>query len=142
MAVSGIAIGKSMLVHVKTTFGRTCELLVRNDWTIKELKSLIEGEVSIPVRDQCIIFNGLQLQDNETIWTYNIIPSSTIFLVRRTRATRKKLDNTEESEFPHISVSKHKRSSNSKIKFHCPYCELSSTKQRNLNYHIDKKHLD
>lgn len=54
--------------------------------TVYELKSKIYNKLGIPVDDQRLLYNGMQLEESKKLKDYNITPGSTIDMLLRFRA--------------------------------------------------------
>ena len=73
-------------VHVKRITGATTMVQVHGDYTVAELKTVVERETNIPGRDQRLMFDGKRLEDDQqTISELGITPCAEIFLIVRTR---------------------------------------------------------
>ncbi len=66
----------SMEIYVRIPSGSTITLDVEPADTIDNLKALIENQEGIPADQQILYFNGLLLEDNNTLAHYNIIKFS------------------------------------------------------------------
>lgn len=72
-----------MQIFVKNLNGKTTTIDVSPDSTVLQLKGLIAEKEGIAVNDQRLIFEGKQIEDNQTLSAYSIIEMSTIHLVLR-----------------------------------------------------------
>ena len=70
-------------VFIKALTGDTISVDYRADLKISELKNIINSQNNVPVVQQRLIFNGKQLDDNNTLDDYGIMPTNVIHLVLR-----------------------------------------------------------
>ena len=72
-------------IFVKTLTGKSLAIDVTPDETVASLKEKVCSSEGVPVDQQRLIFSGKQLEDKETMASYNITKESTIHLVLRLR---------------------------------------------------------
>ena len=72
-------------IFIRTLTGKTLTIPVELGDTIASLKEKVFSIENIPVEEQRLIFGGKQLDDNQTLESYNIQKDSTIHLVLRLR---------------------------------------------------------
>ena len=70
-------------IFVKTLTGKTITLKIQGDVSIAMVKKAIQKKEGIPPRRQRLIFAGRQLEDAETLNSYDIQNGSTLHLVLR-----------------------------------------------------------
>ena len=70
-------------IFVKTLTGKTITLEIQGDVSIAMVKKAIQKKEGIPPHRQRLIFAGRQLEDAETLNSYNIQNGSTLHLVLR-----------------------------------------------------------
>jgi ribosomal protein S4E len=75
---------------VKTLTGKNIVCSLNPEMTIAQVKAEIEKMEHIPVAQQRLIFQGKQLEDNQTISSYQIVNDSTLHLVLRLRGGAKR----------------------------------------------------
>ena len=75
----------SMMINVQTLTGKVVPVDVNPDDKIVVLKARIQDKEGIPLNQQRMIFNGMQLEDGRTLSCYKVRENSTIHLVLRLR---------------------------------------------------------
>jgi ubiquitin C len=77
--------GGGMQIFVKTLSGRMCTLEVERGEEVRSVKAKLWEKEGIPAEQQRLIFGGKQLEDENTLEDYAIVPDSTLHLVLRLR---------------------------------------------------------
>lgn len=72
-------------IFIKTLQGKTITIEVKDTDTISSIKDKIRDIEGIPQDQMRLVFNGKQLEDNNTIADYGIMAESSIHLVLRLR---------------------------------------------------------
>ena len=70
---------------IKTLTGKTIVCSLNPTMTIRQVKEDIEKAEQIPVDQQRLVFQGKQLEDDQTLGSYSVSDSNTIHLVLRLR---------------------------------------------------------
>ena len=76
---------KTFPIHIKTLYGKTVDINVAPFDNIEYIKSLYQDKEGVPPDQQRLIYNGVMLKDNKTIFDYKIEKESTLHLVLRLR---------------------------------------------------------
>ena len=79
----GSSSGGKFNILLKTLQGKTIPMEVANGDTIQSVKSRIHEKEGIPIDQQRLVFNGKQLEDQNTISDYGITSDSSVHLVLR-----------------------------------------------------------
>lgn len=79
----GTGSGSTKSIMLKTLQGKTIPMEVQDSDTIASIKSKIHEKEGIPVDQQRLVFNGKQLEDNNTVGDYGIQADSNVHLVLR-----------------------------------------------------------
>ncbi len=72
-----------MQVHVRTMKGETFTLEVDPSDYVRDLMLKIEKIEGTPVKEQRLLFNGLQLEEGRTLGSYRICEGSILQLIVR-----------------------------------------------------------
>ena len=72
-------------IFIKTLQGKSITLSIADEDTIESVKQKIFEKEGIPIDQQRLVFNGKQLEDNQTIGSYGLEDSSSVHLVLRLR---------------------------------------------------------
>ena len=73
-----------MKIHVKTQSNETISIEVKPSDTIQNVKTKIQEQESIPLDEQCLKLDGKILQNERTIFDYNIYKDYTLHLTNIT----------------------------------------------------------
>ena len=68
-------------VKVKTVLGKERTLLLKPNETIKFIRTIIQREFHITPEQQCLISEGIILEDGKTVKDYKMQNGSIIFLI-------------------------------------------------------------
>ena len=69
-----------MRIQVKTLTGKTANIELTNETSISELSNLIQNEMSVPVEQQKLLFNGKILTEG-TVADYGLMEEAAIHMV-------------------------------------------------------------
>lgn len=72
-----------MQICIKTITGKTIVVEAEGSNTIALIKEKIKDREGIPVNQQRLIFAGKTLEDERTLWDYNIHSDKSIHLIVR-----------------------------------------------------------
>ena len=67
-----------MQIFVNVLEGKTITLDVEEDYTISNVKALIRHKEGMPVNQQRLIFESNDLEDGDTLSSYNILEGASI----------------------------------------------------------------
>jgi ubiquitin C len=70
---------------VNRRFGTTISLLVEPLSTVEDAKAMVHNQMSIPPKDQRLIFAGRQMEEGRALAEYGVSAGSTLHLVQRRR---------------------------------------------------------
>uniref|UniRef100_A0A0L8GD74 Ubiquitin-like domain-containing protein n=1 Tax=Octopus bimaculoides TaxID=37653 RepID=A0A0L8GD74_OCTBM len=72
-----------MQIFIMTWESRTITIEVHTSDTIGNVKSKIQNHQGIPTDHQHLLYNGKELEDDKTLFAYEIENKTTLFLVYR-----------------------------------------------------------
>jgi ubiquitin len=90
--------GSSKQIFIKTLSGKNITLDINDSNTIGSIKQMICDKEGIPCDQQRIVYNGKQLEDNQTIGNYNICNEATLHLVLRLRGGMPRQPQSQQSQ--------------------------------------------
>ena len=74
----------TIVVYAKTITGYTITLdNIKPGSMVKDLKRKIRDKMHIPLDQQRLIFLETELEDDQTLWAYNIVDKSLVYLVQK-----------------------------------------------------------
>jgi len=73
------------IVYIKSLTGRSIDIQITYQMSIKEMKMIVQEKEGIPIDQQRFIFTGIQLEDSMLVGMYNITKEANISLVLRLR---------------------------------------------------------
>ena len=71
---------KEIMIYVKIMNGSTIEIQAKSNYTVKQIKHIIQNKEGIPLEEQCLIFNELVLKDDHPLSHYKVKKESTLHL--------------------------------------------------------------
>ncbi|KIL67239.1 hypothetical protein M378DRAFT_159641 [Amanita muscaria Koide BX008] len=78
----------SIFLFVKTLTGKTISVMCASNYTVRNVKEIVQEREGIPPDQLWFIFSGKKLEDDRTLSHYNITNDSTLHLVLRLRGGR------------------------------------------------------
>lgn len=72
-------------IFIKGLDGKTITINICQDYTIRDVKDIINNKIGLPSDDQQLVHNGKSLYDNNNVKNYYIVRHSTIHLVQSLR---------------------------------------------------------
>ena len=77
---STLHVAIEMQIYMETRIGKCITLKLRSNNTVKNMKESIQEEEGIVPEEQCVIFDGKELEDDHTLAAYKIQEGSTLSL--------------------------------------------------------------
>ena len=82
--MTGILIGSTIDISVKTLAGQAIQLRATNSMQVRQLKEMIREKIGVPVHDQRLVWRGSVFGNNDgRIWEYGVWASTTFHMVKR-----------------------------------------------------------
>lgn len=80
-----VPVKEKLTVSVKTLFGKTIPISIKNTDTVETLKFKVQNKHGVPPDQQRLIFGRAQLENDRALFAYNIRDEDIIHLVSRHR---------------------------------------------------------
>jgi ubiquitin len=71
---------KAIMINVKLTSGKSIKLDIERDYTIRQVKQMIQDKKGIPLNQQYLFFNEQEMHDSVSLSNYKIEEESTLHL--------------------------------------------------------------
>jgi ubiquitin C len=78
--MTGITVGSSVQIFIKTVVREVCDFQVTNSATIKEVKSKIQRKEGISIQSQRLLYAGQELADDFRLFECEILDGSCLYL--------------------------------------------------------------
>ena len=72
---------EDLIIYIQTLSGKTKQITIKSYNTIENIKNIIYEELSIPIKDQILTYNGFILENDKKIDYYNIVRDSVLILL-------------------------------------------------------------
>ena len=72
---------EDLIIYIQTLSGKTKQITIKSFNTIENIKNIIYEELSIPIKDQILTYNGFILENDKKIDYYNIVRDSVLILL-------------------------------------------------------------
>ncbi len=69
---------EDLIIYIQTLSGKTKQITIKS---LENIKNIIYEELSIPIKDQILTYNGFILENDKKIDYYNIVRDSVLILL-------------------------------------------------------------